>query len=39
MTLNYILGKCYKFTKSQEKIDHLLYIDDIKLYAIAKKRN
>ena len=36
MTLNHILRKCtagYKFSTSQEKINHLIYIDDIKLFA------
>ena len=34
--LNYILRKCTgecKLYKSQEKINHLMYIDDIKLFA------
>ena len=34
--LNYILKKCiggYKLHKSQEKINHLMYMDDIKLFA------
>ena len=36
MPLNHIHRKCtagYKRTKSQEKISHLMYMDDIKLYA------
>ena len=36
MPLNYMLKKCTegnKFTKSQEKINPLEYIDDIKLFA------
>ena len=36
MPLNSILRKCtagYKLSKSQEKINPLMYIDDIKLYA------
>ena len=39
MPLNYILRKCtagYKLSKFQEKINHLMYIDDMKLFA---KRN
>ena len=38
MPLNHILRKCtdrYKLSKSQEKINHLMYMDDIKL--VAKK--
>ena len=38
--LNYILRKCrggYKFTKLQEKIRHLMYMDDIKLLAKNEK--
>ena len=34
--LNYMLRKCtldYKFTKSREKINHLMYMDNIKLLA------
>ena len=27
----------YKFTKSQEKINHLMYMDDIKLFAKNEK--
>ena len=36
MPLNHILRKCtagYKLTKAQEKINHLMYMDDIKLFA------
>ena len=36
MPLNHILRKCtagYKFSRSQEKINHLMYMDDIKLFA------
>ena len=36
MPFNHILRKCaagYKLSKSQEKIKHLMYIDDIKLFA------
>ena len=35
MPLNYILRKCtgdYKFRKSQEKINHFIYVDDIKVF-------
>ena len=35
MRLNHILRKCtpgYKLSKSQEKINHLMYMDDIKLF-------
>ena len=39
--LNYILenvrGRGCKFPKSQEKINHLIYIDDIKLFAKNEK--
>ena len=35
--LSYILRRCYKFTKSQEKIYHLMYIDDIKLFSKKEK--
>ena len=37
MALNHILRKCtvrYKLSKSQEKINHLMYMDSIKLFAI-----
>ena len=40
MPLNLILRKCtagYKLSKSQEKINHLMYIDDIKLFAQNEK--
>ena len=40
MPLNHILRKCtagYKLSRSQEKINHLMYIDDIKLFAINEK--
>ena len=40
MSLNHILRKCtagYNLSKSQEKINHLMYIDDIKLFAKIKK--
>ena len=36
MLLNHILRKCtagYKLSKSQEKIYHLMYMDDIELFA------
>ena len=39
MPLNYICKKCnggYKFTKSQQKFNHLMYIDDIKLQKMKK---
>ena len=39
-SLNYILKKCavsYKFTKSQEKINYLMYMDDIKVIAKDEK--
>ena len=42
MPLNYILIKCtvgYKLTESQEKINLLMYMDDIKLFAKNKKKN
>ena len=38
--LNHILRKCtakYKLTKSQEKINHLMFMDDIKLFSKNKK--
>ena len=41
MPLNHILRKCtagYKFSWSQEKINHLMYIDDIKLFAKDEKQ-
>ena len=40
MSLNHILRKCtagYKLSKSQKKINHLMYMDDIKLLAKKKK--
>ena len=40
MPHNQILRKCagdYKFAKSQEKIDHLKYIDEVKLFAKNEK--
>ena len=40
MPLNHILRKCsggHKLNKSQEKINHLMYIDDIKLFVKNKK--
>ena len=36
MPLNHIFRKCtagYKINRSQEKINHLMYMDDIKLFA------
>ena len=41
MPLNHILRKCtagYKSSRSQEKINHLMYIDDIKLFAKNEKK-
>ena len=40
MPFNHILRKCtagYKLTKSQEKINHLMYMDDIKLFTKNEK--
>ena len=40
MPLNHILRKCtarYKLRRSQEKIKHLMYIDDIKLFIKNEK--
>ena len=40
MPLNHILRKCtagYKLRRSQEKINHLMYMDDIKLFAKNQK--
>ena len=40
MPLNYILRKCiagYKLDGSQEKINHLMYMDDIKIFAKNEK--
>ena len=39
--LNHIIRKCtvgYKLSKSQEKINQLMYMDDIKLFAKNEKR-
>ena len=40
MSLNYILRKCsagYKLSRSQGKVNHLMYMDDIKLFAKNEK--
>ena len=40
MPLNYILRNCttrYKLSRSQDKINHLMYMDDIKLFAKNEK--
>ena len=40
MSLNHILGKCtprYKLSRSQDKINHLMYMDDIKLFEKNEK--
>ena len=40
MPLNHILRKCtggYKLSRSQEKSNHLMYMDDIKLFARNEK--
>ena len=40
MAFNHIVRKCtagYKLSKSQEKINHLMYMDDIKLFAKNEK--
>ena len=40
MPLNHIFRKCtagYKLSRSQEKINHLIYMDDIKLFAKNEK--
>ena len=40
MPLNYIFRKCtagYKLSRSQKKINHLMYMDDIKLFAKNEK--
>ena len=40
MPLSHIIKKCtarHKLSKSQEKINHLIYMDDIKLFAKTKK--
>ena len=42
MPLNHMLRKWtagYKLSRSQEKINHLMYMDDIKLFAKKLKRN
>ena len=42
MPLNHILRKCtvgYKLSRSQEKINHLMYMDDIKLFAKNEKKS
>ena len=42
MPLNHIHRKCtagYKLSKSQEKICHLMYMNDIKLFAKNEKKN
>ena len=40
MLLNFILRKYigwYKFTKIQEKVNHLMYMDDVKNFTKTKK--
>ena len=40
MPLNHIIRKCtagYKLSRSQKKINHVMYIDDIKLFAKNEK--
>ena len=40
MSLNHLLRQCtagYKLSRWQEKINHLIYIDDIKLFAKKSK--
>ena len=38
MTINHILTNCiYKLHKSKEKINHLMYMDDIKLFSKKEK--
>ena len=40
MALYHILRKCtagYKLCRSQEKVNHLMYMDDIKLFAKNEK--
>ena len=40
MPLNHILRKCtagYKLSRTREKINHLMYMDDIKIFAKMKK--
>ena len=42
MPLNRILRKCtagYKLSRSQEKVNHLMYMDDIKLVEKKMKKN
>ena len=42
MPLNHILRKCtagYKLSGSQEKINHLMCMDDMKLFAKSEKKN
>ena len=42
MLLSYTLRKgsaSYKFSKSQEKIKHLMFMDDIKMFAKKMKKN
>ena len=42
MPLNHIPRKCtagYKLSRSQEKVNHLKYMDDIKLFAERRKEN
>ena len=42
ITLNHILRKCtaeYKLTKSQENINHTMYMDDIKLFGNSNTHN
>ena len=41
MPLNYIIRKCtggHKFSKSQEKINYLMYMDNITLFEKKKKK-
>ena len=41
MPLNYVLRKCagsYKFLKSQEEINHLIFLNDIKIFVKKGKR-
>ena len=41
MPLNHILRKCtagYKLSRSQKKINYLMYMDDIKLFAKNEKK-
>ena len=40
MSLNHVLRKCtaeYKLSRSQKKVNHLMYMDDIKLFAKNEK--